>query len=100
MGGDISADLPSGDASVSIKSPDLDGEYKASADMKTDTPEGDINAVIPSADVSVNVKSPELDVKPIKPSGKSKSAGFSCFGKPKESDFDDDFKASADVKVN
>merc|ERR1739840_79570 len=125
--GDINADISSGDASVTVKSPeidvktgklsgktkskglscfgkptgkDLDGEYKASADVKLDAPEGDTNTELPSADASIAVKSPELDVKPVKVSGKPKSAGMSCFGKPKGKDLDGEYKASTGVKVD
>merc|ERR1739842_284169 len=70
------------------KGTDLDGEYKASADVKLDAPEGEINAELPSAEASIAGKSPELDVKPVKVSGKPKSAGMSCFGKPKGKNID------------
>merc|ERR1711874_216553 len=76
-----------------------DGEYKASGDVKLGRPEGEISAELPSADASIAVKSPELDVKPGKVSGKPKSKGVSCFGKPKGADLDGEYKASADVKV-
>merc|ERR1711962_764592 len=124
--GDISTELPSADASVAIRSPeldvksgkvtgkpkskglscfgkpkgaDLDGEYKASADAKVDKPERGISAELPSADASIVVKSPELDVKAGKVSGKPKSKGLSCFGKPKGAELDGEYKPSADVKV-
>merc|ERR1711874_650084 len=124
---DINVELPKDDAVVEVKSPELDvtpikatakpkssglscfgkpkgkeldGEYKASADVKVDTPEGDISADIPSVDASVAVKYPELDVKPVKVAGKPKSSGLSCFGKPKGKDLDGEYKASADVKVD
>merc|ERR1739842_260446 len=118
--GDINADLPSGDASVTVKTgklsgktkskglscfgkpkgTDLDGEYKASADVKLDAPEGEINAELPSAEASIAGKAPELDVKPVKVSGKPKSAGMSCFGKPKGKDLDGEYKASTGIKVD
>merc|ERR1739842_203665 len=74
--GDINAELPSADASIVVKSPeldvkpvkvsakpksarmscfgkpkgkDLDGEYKASTGVKVDVPEGDLNADLPGA---------------------------------------------------
>merc|ERR1711970_1318016 len=88
---DVKTDKPSGKSKSGgascfgkPKGKDLDGEYKASAEVKVDTPEGDVSADIPSADASVAVKSPELDIKTDKPSGKSK--GTSCFGKPKGTD--------------
>merc|ERR1712008_450869 len=74
-----SADVKTGKPSGKPKGTDLDGEYKTSADVKLNAPEGDINAELPSADASIAVKSPELDVKPVKVSGKPKSAGMSCF---------------------
>merc|ERR1711956_147109 len=82
------------------KGTDFDGEYKTSADVKLDAPEGDIKAEFPSADASFAVKSSELDVKPVKVSGKPKSAGMSCFGKPKGKDLDGEYKASTGVKVD
>merc|ERR1711874_683235 len=99
------------------KGADLDGEYKAKANVKVDAPKGDISANLPSADASIAVESPEIDVKPVKASGqipsgrasidiksptldtkpdKPKSAGLSCFGKSKEKDLDAEYKASAD----
>merc|ERR1739840_314 len=78
----------------------VDGEYKASTGVKIDVPGGDINADLPSGDASVTVKSPELDVKTGKLSGKTKSKGLSCFGKPKGTDLDGEYKASADVKLD
>merc|ERR1711874_85039 len=80
------------------KGADVDGEYKASADVKVKAPEGDINAELPSGSASIDVKAPKLDAKPIKASGKTKSAGLSCFGKPKAKDLDGEYKANLDVK--
>merc|ERR1711970_1271854 len=77
-----------------------DGEYKASAKVKVDAPEGDVSTDIPSADAFVAVKSPEIDLKPVKVSGKSKSKGLSCFGKPKGAELDGEYKASTDVKTS
>merc|ERR1711874_457436 len=78
------------------KGAELDGEYKASADVKAKSPAGEISADLPHGDASVSVKAPELDVKTGKPSGKSK--GLSCFGKPKGTDLDGEYKISANVK--
>merc|ERR1739840_87325 len=78
----------------------VDGEYKASTGVKVNVPEGHLNADLPSGDASVTVQSPELDVKTGKLSGKTKSKGLSCFGKPKGTDLDGEYKASADVKLD
>merc|ERR1739842_7657 len=82
------------------KGTDLDGEYKVSTDVHIDTPKGDINTELPSADASIAVKSPQLDIKPVKAFGKPKSGGLSCFGKPKGSNVDGDYKATTDVNID
>merc|ERR1711874_532519 len=117
-----------GDASVTVEAPDIDmktpkpsekskskgiscfgkqkesdigDEYKANANIKVDTPKGkDLKVEVPKGDASVTVDAPDLDVKKSKVTGKSKSKGTSCFGKPKSTDIDGEYKASSSIKVD
>merc|ERR1712179_533673 len=79
--GNLRANAPSSEAVVSVDSSDLD--------IKTD-----------SGDASVAVKSPDVDLKSSKLQEKPKSKGTSCFGKPKGTDIDGEYKATTKVKGN
>merc|ERR1739842_83362 len=122
-GFDINAGIPSSDVSVSAKSPelkttdkskskgtscfgkptgtDIEGEYKASTKVKGNIPEGEnLKVEVPSVDASVNVEAPDLDIEMGKTPEKTKSKGTSCFGKPKGTDIDGEYKANTNIKID